>query len=174
MVQYIIIGLVVAIFVLVIVVAMQSSDFRYARSITISASTSKVFEQVNDFHNWVSWSPWVKFDPAAKNSFDGPSAGTGAVFKWSGNNKIGEGSNTIIESRPGELIRIKVEFFRPFAAVNTAEFTFRPENNQTVVTWSMFGKKNFMSKAMGLMMDCDKMIGGQFEEGLANLKQVLC
>jgi hypothetical protein len=151
---------------------MQPSDFRYTRSITISAPASTVFAQVNDFHNWQAWSPWVKFDPAAKNSFDGSISGTGAIFKWSGNNKIGEGSNTIIESRPGDLIRIKIEFLRPFKATNTAEFIFKTENNQTVVTWSMFGKNNFMSKAMGLIMNCDKMIGSQFEEGLANLKSV--
>ncbi len=79
---------------------------------------------------------------------------------------------TIAESRPNELIRINLEFLKPFKASNTAEFTFKPEGNQTVVTWSMSGKNNFMSKAVGLFMDCEKMVGGQFEQGLATMKSV--
>jgi Polyketide cyclase / dehydrase and lipid transport len=172
MILNILIALAVIFIVLIVIVALQAPDFRYTRSIIISAPASTVFAQVNDFHNWKAWSPWVKYDPAAKNFFDGPSAGKGAIFKWSGNNRIGEGINTIIESRQSELIKIKIEFLRPFKATNTAEFTFKTENNQTVVSWSMFGKNNFMSKAMGLIMNCEKMIGGQFEEGLANLKSV--
>jgi hypothetical protein len=79
---------------------------------------------------------------------------------------------TIIESRPSELIRVKLEFFKPFAATNTAEFTFKPEGDQTVVTWSMFGEKNFMAKAIHLFVSMDRMIGGQFEKGLADMKAV--
>jgi hypothetical protein len=90
--------------------------------------------QVNDFHNWEAWSPWAKLDPAAKNSFEGPSAGIGAIFKWSGNNEVGEGSMTITESRPSDLIKIKLDFTKPFEATNATEFTFKPEGNQTMVT----------------------------------------
>ena len=107
-----------------------------------------------------------------KQTYEGALAGSGAIYTWAGNNEVGEGRMAIIESRPSELIRVKLEFFKPFAATNTAEFTFKPEANQTVVTWSMFGKNNFMSKAIGLFMNCDKMVGGQFEQGLANLQSV--
>lgn len=156
--------------VFVAVVAMQPADFRVERSLAISAPAADVFAQVNDFHNWDAWSPWAKLDPHAKNSFEGPSSGEGAVFKWSGDGNVGEGSMTIEESRPNELIRIKLEFVRPFAGVNTAEFKFKPEGDQTVVTWSMFGTQNFICKAMGMFISMDKMIGDNFEAGLAAIK----
>src|SRR5205814_1888889 len=134
----------------VIFVALQPSTFRVVRSATISAPPSAVFPQVNDFHHWEEWSPWAKLDPAARNSFDGPPAGTGAVFAWSGDDKVGEGRMTLIESRPHELVRIKLDFIRPFESTCTSEFTFKPEGNNTVVTWSMYGENNFVAKAFQL------------------------
>jgi uncharacterized protein YndB with AHSA1/START domain len=153
----------------VIVVALQPSEFRVARSATIAAPATVVFAQVNDFHKWEAWSPWAKLDPAAKNSFEGPSAGTGAIFRWSGNNEVGEGSMTITESRPSDRIRIKLDFTKPFEATNTTEFTFEPKGSQTVVTWSMSGTNNFIAKAFCLFNNMDKMLGGQFEKGLAQM-----
>jgi hypothetical protein len=160
----------VILIVLVVVVAMQPSEFRVARSTTISAPPPAVFAQVNDFRKWEAWNPWGKIDPAMKQSYEGAPAGTGAVYTWAGNKEVGEGRMTIIESRPSEMIRIKLEFFKPFAATNTAEFNFKPEGNQTAVTWSMFGEKNFMAKAVHMFMNMDKMIGGQFDKGLASMK----
>ena len=173
MLKKILIAIAAIVVVFVAVVAMQPSEFRIVRSATISAPPPAVFAQVNDFHNWEAWSPWAKLDPAAKTTFEGPLAGTGAIFRWAGNDKIGEGSMTITESRPSDLIRITLEFVKPFAATNTAEFTFEPEGNQTAVTWSMAGKNNFIAKAVCLFMNMDKMVGGQFEEGLAELKTVV-
>jgi hypothetical protein len=132
-----------------------------------------VFAEVNDFHNWEAWSPWAKLDPGMKKTYEGAPAGTGAIFRWSGNRQIGEGSTTIIESRPSELIRIKLEFLKPFKTTNTVEFTFKPAGDQTVIAWSMLGKNNFIAKAVGLVMNCDKMVGGQFEQGLAQMKSVV-
>jgi uncharacterized protein YndB with AHSA1/START domain len=156
----------------VIVVATRPADFCVTRTATISAPAAVVFAQVNDLHRWEAWSPWEKIDPALKRTFEGPSAGTGASYSWVGNKKAGEGRMTIMESRPDELIRIKLEFLKPFKATNTAEFTFKSEGNQTVVTWSMFGKNNFMAKAFHLFVNFDKMIGGDFEKGLVQLKLV--
>jgi len=157
---------------LVAVVATRPSDFRVTRSTAISAPPAVVFAQVNDFHNWDGWSPWARMDPEMKATYAGPAAGTGAVYSWVGNNKVGEGRMTIMESHPSDLVRIKLELIKPFAATNTAEFTFQPQGNQTTVTWNMTGKKNFMTKAMGLVMNMDKMIGGQFDQGLAQMKSV--
>jgi uncharacterized protein YndB with AHSA1/START domain len=151
---------------------MQPAEFHVARSTTISAPAAAVFAQVNDFHKWEAWNPWGKVDSAMKQSYEGAPAGPGAVYIWSGNKQVGEGRMTSTESRPNDLIRIKLEFFRPFAASNTAEFTFKPEGGQTIVTWSMSGKKNFMAKAIHLFINMDKMIGGQFEQGLAQMKSV--
>ncbi len=172
MLKKILIVLAAIVVVFVVVVAMQPSDFRVARSATISAPAPAVFAQVNDFHKWEEWSPWAKLDPAAKSTFEGPPAGTGAIFRWAGNKEVGEGSMTITESRPSDLIRIKLEFLKPFAATNTAEFTFKPEGDQTAVTWSMSGQSNFIGKAFCLFMDMDKMVGGQFEKGLASMKSI--
>jgi uncharacterized protein YndB with AHSA1/START domain len=169
----ILIAVAIIVVVFVVIVALQPSEFRVARSATISAPPPAVFAQVNDFHKWEAWNPWGKIDPAMKQTYEGAPAGTGAVYTWAGSKEVGEGRMTITESRPNELIRIRLEFFKPFAATNTAEFTFKPESNQTALTWTMFGNNNFMAKAIHLFMNMDKMIGGQFEKGLASMKSVV-
>jgi len=169
----ILIILAVIVIVFVAVVAMQPSEFRVARSSMTSAPAPAVFAQVNDFHKWEAWNPWGKIDPAMKQTYEGAPAGAGAIYSWVGNNQVGEGRMTMTESRPSDLIRIKMEFYKPFAATSTAEFTFRPAGNQTAVTWSMTGNNNFMAKAIHLFMNMDKMIGGQFEKGLASMKSIV-
>jgi hypothetical protein len=166
----ILIVLAVIIVVLVIVAALRRADFRVERSIVVSVPPAAAFAQVNDFHKWEDWSPWAKLDPAMKETYDGAPSGVGASYSWSGNKNVGTGRMTLTESRPVEWIRIKLEFLKPFAATNTAEFTFKPNGNQTIVTWSMFGKSNLICRLMGLFMNMDKMIGSQFEKGLADLK----
>jgi Polyketide cyclase / dehydrase and lipid transport len=174
MLTYIVIAVVVVILVLLAIVAMQSSDFRVERKATIPASPAEVFAQVHDLHKWQAWSPWERVDPEMKRTYSGPAAGTGASYAWLGNRNVGEGRMTIAECRPNDLIRIKLEFFKPFKATNTAEFTFVPQgNSQTAVTWSMFGPKNFFAKALHMFCSMDKMIGGEFDKGLANLKAVV-
>jgi hypothetical protein len=155
------------------IVALRPSEFRVTRTTKMRAPAPAVFAQVNDFHSWEAWKPWGKMDPAMKQTYQGAPAGTGAVYTWTGNKEVGEGRMTIIESRPNDLIRINLEFFKPFAATNIAEFTFRSEGDQTIVTWSMSGKNNFMAKAIHLFMNMDKMIGAQFEQGLAQMKSVV-
>jgi hypothetical protein len=170
----ILLGLLAIVVVLAIVIAMQPADFQVSRSATMAAPPAAVFGQVNDFHNWDTWSPWAKRDPNATNRFEGPPAGEGAKFYWSGNSEVGEGSMTLTESRPNELVRIQLDFVRPFTATNDVEFTFKSEgDNQTAVTWSMAGKNKFLGKAIGLFMDCEKMVGDDFEKGLANMKAIV-
>ena len=155
------------------IVALRPSKFRVARTIKMHAPAPAVFAQVNDFHKWEAWNPWGKLDPTMKQTYQGAPAGSGAVYTWTGNKEVGEGRMTIIESRPNDLIRINLEFFKPFAATNFAEFTFRPEGDQTAVTWSMTGKNNFMAKAIHMFINMDKMIGAQFDQGLAQIKSVV-
>ena len=166
------IALVVVVLLLVGLVAMQPEDFRVTRSAVIAAPSGVVFAQVNDFHNWDAWSPWAKLDPACKNTFDGAASGTGAQFAWAGNEKVGEGRMAIIESHPNDLIRIKLDFIKPFEGTSTTEFTFKPQGDATTVMWSMYGKHSFMEKAFCLFMSMDKMVGGDFEKGLASMKAV--
>jgi hypothetical protein len=169
----VLIALAVIVALFLIAVAMQPSTFRVSRSAKFSATPAAVFAQVNDFHNWDAWSPWAKIDPACKFSFDGPPAGAGAKFAWVGDKKVGEGRMTITESKPNDLILIHLEFLKPFKATNTTEFTFNPESNQTLVTWTMTGTKNFVFKAICMFMNMDKTVGGDFERGLANMKAVV-
>ena len=173
MLMTILIAVVAIICVFLVVVAMQPDEFRITRKGTVAAPAAVVFAQVNDLRKWEAWNPWGKLDPAMKNTYEGAAAGMGAKYSWAGNSKVGEGSMTITESRPHDLIRIKLEFLKPFAATSMAEFTFKPEGSQTTVTWSMVGKNNFMAKAMHLVINMDKMIGGQFEKGLADLKSAV-
>lgn len=173
MLRIILIALGLVVVVLVVVVALQPADFRVARSATMSAPAPVVFSQVNDLHKWEAWNPWQKKDPAMKLIFAGPPAGPGASYSWAGNNEVGEGRLTITESRQSDMVRIKLEFMKPFAATNTAEFTFKPEGDRTAVTWSMEGRNNFFAKALHLVMNMDKMVGGEFEKGLADMKSVV-
>src|ERR1017187_4133069 len=172
MIIKILIVLAVIVVLFISVAATRPADFRVTRTTTISAPAAVVFAQVNDLHKWEAWNPWGKLDSACKMTYQGPPAGTGAGYTWAGNNKVGEGHMTITESRPNEFIRLNLEFLKPFKANNTAEFTFKTEGNQTAVASSMSGKKNFTFKAVGLFMDTDKMVGGDFERGLADLKSV--
>ena len=172
MLKIILITVAVIISVLAVVVALQPAEFRVARSATVSAPAQVVYAQVEDLRKWQAWNPWQKIDPAMKLTFAGPATGPGASYSWVGNNQVGEGRLTIIESRPNDLVRIKLEFMKPFAATNTAEFTFKPEGDKTAVTWSMQGNNNFIAKALHLVMNMDKMVGGQFEKGLADMKLV--
>ena len=157
---------------LVIAIAGQPDEFKMSRSITIAAPPEKIFPHVNDLHQWKPWSPWVRLDPSAKSIFSGPDAGAGAAMRWEGNGKVGVGTMTITDSRPSERICLRLDFEKPMTATNFAEFNFKPEGGQTLVTWSMAGKNSLMGKIFGLFVNCDKMVGCQFEQGLANLKSV--
>jgi hypothetical protein len=170
MLKKILIGLGALLALLLIAISLQPATFHVERSITIAAPAETVFAQVNDFHAWGAWSPWEKLDPGMKRTHEGAPAGVGAKYAWAGNKEVGEGRMTIEKSTPGSEVGIKLEFLKPFEATNTATFTFQKTPNGTKTTWAMDGKNNFVSKAMHLVMDMDKMIGPDFERGLAAMK----
>jgi uncharacterized protein YndB with AHSA1/START domain len=172
MLAYILVGLAAVVVLFLIIVAMRPGAFRIERSTVINAPPAAVFPHVNEFRKWEAWSPWQHRDPAMKQTYAGPPAGAGAITTWAGNRDVGEGRMTITESRPNELIRIKLEFLKPFKATNTTEFTFKPGANGTTVVWAMSGTNNFLSKAFCLFMNMDRMVGGDFEKGLAGMKAV--
>jgi len=165
----ILLSLVAVIVVFLIVAATRPASFRVERSATLAASPAALFEQVNDLRKFTVWNPFMKLDPNVKNTFSGPDSGVGAVCSWEGNSDIGAGSCTIIESKPGELVRCRMDWKRPLEGTSTVDFTFKPEGDKTVVTWAMYGKNNFMGKVVSLFMDSEKMCGPQFEQGLVNL-----
>lgn len=165
--------LTLAVIIVLALAAKQPDNFTYTRTGSINAPASAIFSHVNNLHNWDAWSPWAKLDPNAKNSFEGPDEGVGAKMSWVGNNKVGVGSMTVTESRPNDFIRFKLEFLKPMQANNIAEFSFIENGNHTTVSWGMSGTSNFMSKVFNVFVNCDKMVGGQFEQGLASLKDVV-
>ncbi len=150
----------------------QPAEFKNSRYTKIAAPPEKIFPHVNDLSQWAAWSPWENRDPQMTKTFEGPKTGKGAIYAWKGNKDVGEGHMTITECEPDRRIRIKLEFFAPFKCTNTAEFTFVSNGEETVVTWSMFGKNLFFMKVMKLFFNMDKMIGKDFEQGLAALKSV--
>lgn len=164
-------ALLAIVFALVVIVLMRPDEFHVERSLAMDAPREKIFAQVNDFHKWDDWSPWAKIDKNAKLSFEGPESGPGAVFKWAGNDEIGEGSMTILENVPNERIRIKLEFIKPYPGKSDTEFTFTKEGSKTVVTWSITGKNDLQGKVVCLLMNMDAMIGDKYDEGLKNLKK---
>ncbi len=171
MFKKILIAFIALIAIAVGVVALQPGTYRVERSKIMAAPPQVVFEQVNDFHHWEAWSPWAKLDPAAKNSFEGPDSGKGAIFRWAGNKDVGEGSMTILESRPNEFIRLQLDFIKPFKSTAMVEFRFEPHDAGSDVYWIMSGNKNFISKAVCMFSSMDKMVGGDFERGLANMEK---
>ena len=136
MLKKILVALLALVILFLVVVATRPAGYRVTRSATIAAPPPAVFAQVNDFHKWEAWNPWGKIDPAMKITYDGPAAGKGAGYAWVGNKEVGAGRMTIMESQPNDLILINLEFFKPMAGVALTEFTFKPEGNQTVVTWT--------------------------------------
>ena len=157
---------------LAIGIATRPAEFRVSRSAIIPASPEVVFPMIADLRNWDAWSPWAKLDPNARATFEGAESGVGQAFAWTGNNKIGAGRMTILESRPNDLVRLRLDFEKPMKATNETVFTFTPQKDGTSVSWTMTGRNSFMSKAVNLVINCDKMVGGQFEQGLSNLRQV--
>jgi hypothetical protein len=176
MLTNILIGLAIVLAIVVlfaIFVATRPAAFAITRSAILPSAPADVFRIVNDFHEWNHWSPWAKLDPNCKNSFEGAASGVGAKFAWDGNNQVGSGRMAIIESRPNDSIKIDLNFTRPMQAKNLTVFSFKPEAGGTRITWTMSGSNGFMGKLFGLIVNCDKMVGGQFETGLENMKGVL-
>lgn len=168
--KWTVIGLTGAFVLLLVVVATRPAQFHVERTRTMAAPAQAVFEQVNNHRKFVAWNPFMKVDPNVKSTFSGPDSGVGAVCAWEGNRDIGAGACTIVESRPGELVRCRMDWKRPMEGTATVDFTFKPVGDKTEVTWAMYGKNGFMGKAMSLVFDCERMVGPQFEQGLSNLE----
>lgn len=152
------------------VAATRPDEFTVQRHMLIQAPPEKIYALVENFHHWATWSPYEKLDPEMKRRFAGSDAGLGAVYEWEGNAKAGQGRMEIQETRPGARLSIALDFEKPMKANNTALFTFEPTAAGTQVTWTMAGRYPLIGKVMGLFFNMDKMVGADFETGLANLK----
>jgi uncharacterized protein YndB with AHSA1/START domain len=170
MIKYFAIAIVAVIALVLIFAATKPDTFRVERSTTIKASPDKAFALINDFHRWGEWSPWEKMDLAMTKTHSGTAAGKGAVYEWEGNNKVGKGRMEILESSPASRIVIKLDFFRPMEAHNTAEFTLTPQGDSTQLVWAMHGPNPYLGKVIHVFFSMDSMVGKDFEQGLATIK----
>jgi hypothetical protein len=167
---YVVLAIAAAIALFLIVCAMKPDAFRIERSTLIDAPADRIHPMIDDFRRWPDWSPWETKDPGMTRTLSGAETGTGAVYAWDGNRNIGAGRMEILDSAVPARVVIQLDFLRPFKARNTAEFTLKPEGLGTRVTWAMFGPQPFIGKVMDTIMNCDRMIGKEFEAGLARLK----
>jgi polyketide cyclase/dehydrase/lipid transport protein len=166
----VVLGLAIAI--VLIIAAAKPNTFSVQRATLVKAPAEKIFPFINDFHQWGSWSPYEHKDPAMKRSYSGAASGKGAVYAWDGNNNVGSGRMEILDASVPAKIVIKLDFFTPFEGHNTAEFTMLPQGDATSLTWLMHGPAPFMAKIMHVFMNIDRMVGKDFEIGLANLKRL--
>ncbi len=169
MLLYFLLGLVAIIVIILIAAAMKPDTVHYERSTVINASPEKILPHLTDFHKWMSWSPWEKLDPNMKRDYLGAAQGSGAKYGWSGNGKAGEGTMEIL-SASSSGVKIDLRFVRPFKSDCITHFHFIPHSNSTQVRWTMDGPQLFAGKVFGLFMNMDKMIGKDFESGLAAMK----
>ena len=164
--------LAIAIAILLILAATKPDTFTVRRATTVKAPPEAIFPLINDFHQWGTWSPYETKDPAMKRTYSGNASGKGAVYAWQGNKNVGSGRMEILDSSVPSKIVIKLDFFAPLEGHNTAEFTMLPQGDVTNVTWLMHGPVPFMAKIMHVLMNIDRMVGKDFEIGLANLKRL--
>ena len=168
--MYILLAVVAIILVVLAIAAMKPSDFRFEHSIGIDAPPEKIFPLINDFHQWPRWSPWENVDPAMQRTYSGAPSGVGARYEWKGNSKAGEGAMDITSSTPAREVVVSLHFIKPFEARNMVSFTIAPSGDATNVTWAMYGKSPFMVKVMKVFVNMDKMLGKDFDRGLASMK----
>ena len=164
--------LAIAIAIILILAAAKPDRFRVQRATTVKAPPERIFPLINDFHQCATWSPYENKDPAMKRSYSGTASGKGAVYAWEGNKNVGSGRMEILDASAPAKIVIKLDFFTPFEGHNTAEFTMLPQGDATNVTWLMYGPLPFMGKIMHVFINMDRMVGKDFEIGLANLKRL--
>ena len=150
----------------------QPDTFSVQRSTTIQARPDKIFPLVADFHRWAEWSPWEALDPAMQRSHSGAPSGPGAVYSWDGNKAVGAGRMEVMAAQAPAKVTIKLDFIRPFEGHNSTDFSFVPQGDATLVSWVMTGPTPFVSKLMQVFFSMDKMIGRDFEAGLAKMKAV--
>jgi hypothetical protein len=172
MIKKIAIVIVILIVALLIFAATRPNTFRVERTASIKAPPEKIFPLIDDFHKWGDWSPWEKLDPAMKRTYSGSDSGKGAAYAWEGNNKVGKGRMEITDVFPSSKVIIKLDFEKPMEGHNVSDFSLERKGDSTSVTWVMYGPNSYPAKVISIFFNMDKMIGKDFEAGLANLKTV--
>jgi uncharacterized protein YndB with AHSA1/START domain len=148
----------------------DSSTYTVERTTTITAPADRVYAAIVDFHRWTEWSPWEGLDPELRRTYRGPESGIGAVYEWDGNRKAGKGRMEITGADAPHRLAINLDFIKPFKASNKVVFTLVPDGTTTRVVWTLTGKKTLSTRIMGIFTSMDKLVGQDFEKGLAQLK----
>ncbi len=169
---YVAIGLVLVVGALLAYAATKPDTFRVQRSTGINAPAERIFPLIANLKSMNTWNPFVEPDPAIKIAYSGPDSGKGAAHTWSGNSKVGEGRIEITDAAPSARVNMQLDMQKPMKARNAVEFTLQPNGNTTTVTWAMSGRQPFIGKLVTVFIDCDKMVGRQFENGLGKLKAI--
>jgi uncharacterized protein YndB with AHSA1/START domain len=161
-----------AIAALLLHAARAPDRFRVTRTAVIKAPAARIFSLINDLQSFNTWSPYLRRDPRVQGHYSGPAGGVGAAYTWQGR-KIGSGTMTITDSQAPIRLAMRLDFVKPFKAQNTAEFTLQAEgDNLTIVSWALHGPAPYVSRLMATVVDMDRIIGKDFEAGLANLKSL--
>jgi uncharacterized protein YndB with AHSA1/START domain len=171
MIAKLVISIVIVVIGFLLYASTRANTFRVERSINIKAPPEKIFSFLTNLRNGEQWSPWVEMDPHMAITYSGPEAGVGATQEWSGNKQTGSGRMVIVESVENERVVSSLDFFASFKAHNMAAFLMEANGDGTTkITWAMYGPQPFMAKVMGLIFNCDKMVGPHFERGLSKLR----
>jgi hypothetical protein len=168
----VVVVLIVAVSAVLAFAATRPDEFSVRRTAVINAPAEKIFPLINDLRAWSAWSPYEKKDPAMKKSYSGATAGKGAAFEWDGDSNVGKGRIEIADAAPPRRVTFKLSMIKPFECNNVVDFTLQPSGDATQVTWAMNGPNHYIGKVMSVFFDMDKMVGGDFEQGLASLKRV--
>jgi uncharacterized protein YndB with AHSA1/START domain len=156
--------------VVLIIAAIKPDTFEVRRSATIKAPPDRIFPLINDYRQWAAWSPYENKDPQMKRTFGPVTSGKGATYAWDGDSNVGVGNMVIADAAAPSKITIKLNMLKPIEAHNDVAFTLVPQGDATTVTWAMQGPVPYFAKIIHVFFNVDKMVGGDFEVGLANLK----
>ena len=169
---YVAIALAIVVTILLIYAATKPDTFRIQRSTGINAPAERIFPLIANLKSMNTWNPFVEPDPAIKIAYSGPDSGKGAAHTWSGNSKVGEGRIEVTDAVPSSRVAMQLDMLKPMKAHNAVEFTLQPNGKATTVTWTMSGRQPLLAKLMTIFIDCDKMVGSQFDKGLGKLKAI--
>jgi hypothetical protein len=166
-----ILGAIVAIFIILMLVAPK--NYHVNRSIVIDRALPDVFQYIKHVKNQDDWSPWKKKDPDMKQTFSGVDGTVGFVSHWEGNKDVGTGEQEITKIEENKRLDTELRFFKPWKSQSDAYIEVEEADGGTNVTWGFSGVNKVPLNVMMMFMNMDKMIGKDFEEGLADLKRIM-
>ena len=154
-----------------ILAALRPDTFRVQRTTLVQAPPERIHPLINDLRRFNAWNPYEKKDPNVVGAYTGPASGPGASYAFTGNKDVGKGAISITSAEP-DVVRMRLTMLEPFECDNRVEFRLEPNGQGTNVTWALEGPVPYVAKIVHLFLDMDKMVGRDFESGLAGLKKL--